>query len=87
MEKALEELKIEEIKRSSPVLKIGTSGNRIELSVNYIRLKCKNAGVYQYVVHFDPPVEALQSRKSMVRKASDIIGYVHLLLLLHKRLF
>jgi len=71
-------LKIEEIKRSSPVLKIGTSGNRIELSANYIRLKCKNAGVYQYVVHFDPPVEALQSRKTMVRKASDIIGYVHL---------
>lgn len=78
MEKALEELRIEEIKRSSPVRKSGEMGRPVNLSCNYIRLKCKNAGVYQYVVQFDPPVEAMQSRKTMVRKASDVIGYVHL---------
>ena len=78
MEKALEELKIEEIKRSSPVRKVGTSGKPANLSANYIRLKCKNAGIYQYVVHFDPPVEAIQSRKTMVRKINDTIGNVYL---------
>lgn len=78
MERAAEELKVEEIRRTSPVIRLGNSGEQIPLSANYIKLKCKNAGVYQYVVHFDPPVESRQNRLRMVQSLRDIIGPVRL---------
>ncbi len=74
----MEEIKIEEIKRTSPVQKLGTSGAEVNLSANYIKLKCKNAGVYQYVVQYSPPCESRPNRMQMIQSCRDVIGPVRL---------
>ncbi len=74
----MEEIKIEEIKPTSPVQKLGTNGTPVNLSANYIKLKCKNAGVYQYVVQYSPPCESRPNRMQMIQKCRDVIGPVRL---------
>jgi len=39
---------------------------RIPLSCNYIAVKCRNSGVYQYAVAFNPEVDSLPVRKKLV---------------------
>jgi hypothetical protein len=76
--KAMEEIKIEHILRKSPVRKIGESGVATDFSTNYIKLKCNNQGVYQYVVHYDPPVDSQMNRIKLLYHCSDVTGSVRL---------
>jgi hypothetical protein len=78
IEKAVEELKVEQILRQSPVRKVGEVGEPANFGTNYIKLKCKNQGVYQYVVHFDPPVDNQMSRIKLLYHASEVTGNVRL---------
>jgi len=50
----------------------------IRLVCNYIAIKCKNAGVYQYAVSFSPEVDSLRMRYKLLeeQKTRDIIGDV-----------
>lgn len=77
--KAEQELRIvEHIQRKSPVRKMGEVGEKVDLVTNYIRLKCNNPGVYQYVVHFNPPIDSKYHRIKMVYFLNSIIGDVRL---------
>lgn len=78
IEKAVEELKVEQILRQSPVRKVGEVGEPANLGTNYIKLKCKNQGVYQYVVHFEPPVDNQMSRIKLLYHATEVTGSVRL---------
>lgn len=78
IEKAVEELKVEQILRQSPVRRVGEVGEPANFGTNYIKLKCKNQGVYQYVVHFDPPVDNQMSRIKLLYHASEVTGSVRL---------
>lgn len=76
--KAADELKVEEIQRKSPVRKVGSSGVTETFSTNYVRLKCKNKGVYQYVVHYEPPCDSQFTRVKLLYQLSEVIGPVRL---------
>lgn len=77
--KAEQELRVvEHIQRKSPVRKTGEIGEHMNFVANYIKLKCRNSGVYQYVVHFNPPVDSKYHRIKMVYILSEIIGDVRL---------
>jgi hypothetical protein len=78
MERAYEELKVEHIQRTSPVRKLGTSGDSASFMTNYIKLKCRNPGVYQYVVHYDPPLDSQKERMRMIRLNKESLGEVRL---------
>lgn len=78
IEKAADEVKIEHILRQSPVRKVGDSGQQANFCTNYIKLKCKNKGVYQYVVHFDPPVDNQHTRVKLLYHCSEVTGPVRL---------
>jgi hypothetical protein len=79
VERAMDELKVETILRQSPVRRAGEAGVRTTFSTNYVRLKCKNAGLYQYTVQYDPPVDSQFIRCKMVSSGlRDIIGTVKL---------
>lgn len=77
-EKAAEELKVEHITRSSPVRKVGESGDPVKFTTNYVRLKATNKGVYQYVVNYDPPIDAQQQRIKLLYNLTNLIGSVKL---------
>jgi len=76
--RALEELKVEHIMRKEPVKRMGEAGMPNQFLTNYIRLKCKNKGIYQYVVHFDPPIESQRFRIKIVHRLKEILGPVQL---------
>ena len=79
LEKALEELKeVEQIARRSPVRKMGEAGQATHFQTNYIKLKCSNKGVYQYVVHYDPPVDSTNNRVRFLYNAAEVTGRVRL---------
>lgn len=78
IEKAAEELKIEHILRQSPIRKVGEAGTAANFAANYIRLKCINQGVYQYVVYFDPPVDNQFTRTKLLYHCSEVTGPVRL---------
>jgi hypothetical protein len=79
VERAMDELKVETILRRSPVRRAGEAGVKTTFSTNYIKLKCKNAGVYQYTVQYDPPVDSQFIRCKMVSCGlRDLIGPVKL---------
>lgn len=48
---------------------------RISLSGNYIRINCRNAGVYQYHVHFSPSIDSKNMRFKLVNNVRDVIGF------------
>lgn len=48
---------------------------RISLSGNYIRINCKNSGVYQYHVHFSPSIDSKNMRFKLVNNVRDVIGF------------
>ncbi len=50
---------------------------RVQLSANYIWLKCKNEGVYQYALSFAPQVDSIGMRKRLLYSRTDVIGEVH----------
>jgi hypothetical protein len=60
------------------VRKLGESGAQTLFSTNYIKLKCKNQGIYQYVVHYDPPIDAQYNRIKLLYQLSNITGPVRL---------
>jgi hypothetical protein len=78
IEKAMEEIKVERIARKEPVRKMGESGHAAKFSANYVKLKCKNLGVYQYVVQYDPPVDSQYIRIKLLHSLSEAIGTVRL---------
>lgn len=47
------------------------------LSANYIAVKCRNEGVYQYAVTFSPIVDSMGMRRKMMHGLIDIIGPVY----------
>lgn len=57
------------------VNRTGTDGKIIELSGNYIKLKCKNRGVYQYHVDFRPDIDSKNMRFRLLNEHRDLIGY------------
>lgn len=60
----------------SPVVhKSGSSGKQISLSGNYIRINCRNSGVYQYHVHFSPSIDSKNMRFKLVNNVRDVIGF------------
>lgn len=50
----------------------------VQVCCNYIAVKCKNSGVYQYAVSFNPEVDSLRMRYKLIdeQKVHDIIGEV-----------
>lgn len=48
--------------------------SRLTLAANYIRLRCLNAGVYQYHVSFSPQVDSKNMRFKMMSELKDVIG-------------
>jgi len=56
----------------------GTLGTPIPLVCNYIAMKCRNSGVYQYAVAFCPDVDSLRMRYKLLeeQRTRDIIGDV-----------
>ena len=49
---------------------------RVPLSANYIYLKCRNEGVFQYSVNFSPQVDSMGMRKHLLRQLSNVTGDV-----------
>lgn len=48
----------------------------MRLYANYIRLRCRNEGVYQYHVDFRPPVDSKRMRFRLLNEHMDVIGNV-----------
>lgn len=79
LQKAEDELRVvEEIKRKSPVQKMGVDGVTAQFVTNYMKLKCCNKGVYQYFVQFNPPIDSKYHRVKLVYFLSELIGNVRL---------
>ncbi len=78
IEKAMEEIKVEHIQRQSPVRKSGEAGTPANFATNYVKLKCTKLGVYQYVVHFDPPVDNQYLRTKLLYHCAEVTGPVRL---------
>ena len=80
VEKATEVMhsEIEQIIRKSPVRKMGEFGEKTHFQANYVKLQCVHKGVYQYVVHYHPPVDSTNSRVRFIHSCNDLIGQVKL---------
>lgn len=79
MQRAMEELKIEHIARQAPVRRCGEAGTRQTYTTNYVRLKGRQEGVYQYVVFFDPPIDSQFIRVKLVTNGlKSLIGNARL---------
>jgi aubergine-like protein len=78
IERAVEEIKVEHIMRRSPVRKVGEAGVKVDFSTNYIKLLCRNKGLYQYVVQFSPQVDAQFNRIKYLYHIAHITGPVRL---------
>jgi hypothetical protein len=74
----MEEIKVEHILRREPVRKMGEAGSPALFSANYVKLKCKNVGVYQYVVQYDPPIDSQYNRIKLLHSLSNVTGTVRL---------
>nr|XP_022317079.1 piwi-like protein 1 [Crassostrea virginica] len=60
----------------TPVVhKSGTSGKPTSLSGNFIRINCKNSGVYQYHVDFSPSIDSKNMRFKLVNNVRNVIGF------------
>jgi hypothetical protein len=46
----------------------------VHLACNYIALKCRNQGVYQYAVSFSPEVDSLFMRHRLIEESSQVLG-------------
>ena len=78
-DKAVDDLQVERIMRKSPIRRSGEAGVKAQFATNYVKLKCNNTGVYQYVVHYDPPVDSQFLRIKMVTNGmKSIVGEVNL---------
>ncbi|KAH3863467.1 hypothetical protein DPMN_026456, partial [Dreissena polymorpha] len=53
----------------------GTDGKPMHLCANYIRIKCKNSGVFQYHVDFNPNIDARGMRFKLINEHRDVIGF------------
>lgn len=53
----------------------GEVGQPLKLSANYIRIKCKNKGVYQYHVDFRPNIDSKGMRIRLINEHRDVIGF------------
>jgi hypothetical protein len=78
VEKAMTELNVEHVMRSSPVRRAGSDGQTELYATNYVKLKCNNQGVFQYVVNFDPPLDSQRLCTKLIHQMSDVIGAVRL---------
>nr|AJW77406.1 piwi-like protein 2 [Alitta virens] len=58
-----------ELSLSDTMSKTGTKGKPIPLLCNYIPIKCKTGGVYQYSVSYSPPLDAKNLRISLLFEA------------------
>ncbi|KAK6165172.1 hypothetical protein SNE40_023615 [Patella caerulea] len=60
--------------RTATVHKAGNDGKVCRMSANYIRVKCKNEGVYQYHVSYNPQVDSKFVRIRMVYEHKEVLG-------------
>ncbi|KAK3090400.1 hypothetical protein FSP39_011581 [Pinctada imbricata] len=60
--------------RPEAVHRSGSDGRAVNLSGNYIRLKCLNPGVYQYHVSFQPNIDSKNMRFKMMTEHVNVIG-------------
>nr|AQV09903.1 argonaute 3 isoform 1 [Aeolosoma viride]AQV09904.1 argonaute 3 isoform 2 [Aeolosoma viride] len=58
----------------APVVRAGSSGTTVPLTCNYIRVKTKLKGVYQYHVNYDPVVEHIGLRRKLLMQHTNVIG-------------
>lgn len=63
------------LERGDAVHMSGEVGKPVDLSANYIRIKCHNKGVYQYHVDFNPTVDSKGMRIRFINEHRDVIGY------------
>ena len=49
----------------------------VQLACNYIALRCKNQGVYQYAVSFRPEVDSLFMKHKLIENSSHTLGPTH----------
>ena len=79
MERATEELEtLDNIVYDLPETRKGETGAHMPFYTNYIKLKCTNRGLYQYVVNYDPPVDCQATRIRMLYRLGDVTGQVRL---------
>jgi hypothetical protein len=64
--------------RKEPVRCLGESGLKTDFTTNYVKLNCKNKGLYQYVVHYEPPIDSQYHRIKLLYQLSDVTGFVRL---------
>lgn len=50
--------------------------DRISLLGNYIRINCRNLGVYQYYVYFLLSIDLKNMRFKFVNNVRDVIGFI-----------
>ncbi|XP_041362450.1 piwi-like protein 1 [Gigantopelta aegis] len=60
--------------RKPTISNSGKDGKPMSLTANYIRVICKNKGVYQYHVSYNPPVDSRRMKSAMLYDHKDIIG-------------
>ncbi|XP_067673438.1 piwi-like protein 1 [Haliotis asinina] len=60
--------------RKEAVHRTGTEGKVMPFSANHIRVKCKNSGVFQYDVKFDPVIDSKGMRIGMLNEHKAVIG-------------
>ena len=46
----------------------------LQLQANYIQLKCRNEGVYQYAVAYNPTIDSCKMRFKMMEEHVDVTG-------------
>ncbi|XP_046554739.1 LOW QUALITY PROTEIN: piwi-like protein Ago3 [Haliotis rubra] len=60
--------------RREAVHRSGSEGKVMPFSANHIRVKCKNSGVFQYDVKFDPVIDSKGMRIGMLNEHKAVIG-------------
>lgn len=52
----------------------GTQGTTNPMYLNFVKLKCRNEGAFQYNVTFNPPIESKNMRFGMLKEHTEVIG-------------
>lgn len=63
--------RMSELQISDAVRKSGNKGNPVQLACNYIPIRCKTGGVFQYAVSYSPPLDSIGLRRSLV---GEVLG-------------
>lgn len=62
-------------KSPPPVMNHGVAGKKIPVTANYIRLELEpGRAIYEYEIKFEPPVDSIRFRHSLVSGHKDVLG-------------